>query len=290
MAADRLNREQFYAALADLDEAGLRKALWTLYWRGSASVRERIQAVIDPTSAAVRASDAGVDAGALLSEVTEFADLARSGSYLRGNRSVSSKERTRWRFTFQRLAKATTLALAGDEIAPAASAMATLIDLACEMRSDDYFRSEDPVEAARFVVSDAAAVLWSAIRREEGPAAFYEIAAGQLLRWETRWGWSRMGWGWVSERETPLAEVLAGMLSTPDAWGQFADQYLRALDAVGEQGRPGRGSDWSWQERMANLEAWHELLRHRLAHGEYEDRLDALARHPALAGKGADRT
>ena len=290
MAADRLNREQFYAALADLDEAGLRKALWTLYWRGSASVRERIQAVIDPTSAAVRASDAGVDAGALLSEVTEFADLARSGSYLRGNRSVSSKERTRWRFTFQRLAKATTLALAGDEIAPAASAMATLIDLACEMRSDDYFRSEDPVEAARFVVSDAAAVLWSAIRREEGPAAFYEIAAGQLLRWETRWGWSRMGWGWVSERETPLAEVLAGMLSTPDAWGQFADQYLRALDAVGEQGRPGRGRDWSWQERMANLEAWHELLRDRLAHGEYEDRLDALARHPALAGKGADRT
>ena len=41
---------------------------------------------------------------------------------------------------------------------------------------------------------------------------------------------------------------------------------------------------------MANLEAWHELLRDRLAHGEYEDRLDALARHPALAGKGADRT
>ena len=54
--------------------------------------------------------------------------------------------------------------------------------------------------------------------------------------------------------------------------------------------RPGRGRDWSWQERMANLEAWHELLRDRLAHGEYEDRLDALARHPALAGKGADRT
>ena len=290
MAADRLNREQFYAALADLDEAGLRKALWTLYWRGSASVRERIQAVIDPTSAAVRASDAGVDAGALLIEVTEFADLARSGSYLRGNRSVSSKERTRWRFTFQRLAKAATLALAGDEIEPAASAMETLIDLACEMRSDDYFRSEDPVEAARFVVSDAAAVLWSAIRREEGPATFYESAAGQLLRWETRWGWSRMGWGWVSERETPLAEVLAGMLSTPDAWGQFADHYLRALDAGGELGRPGRGRDWSWQERIANLEAWHQLLRDRLAHGEYEDRLDTLARHPALAGKGADRT
>jgi hypothetical protein len=27
-----------------------------------------------------------------------------------------------------------------------------LIDLACEMRDYDYFRSEDPVEAARFVV------------------------------------------------------------------------------------------------------------------------------------------
>jgi len=289
MAAERLNRDQFYAALAELDEAALKKALWTLYWRGSASARERIAGVIAPSSAAAQAmADARIDADALLAEVLEFAALARSGSYLR-SRSVSPKERTRWRFTFQRLAKATTQALAGREIEPAASAMETLIDLACEMRSVDYFRSEDSVEAARFVVSDAAAALWSAIWREQGPAAFYETVPAQVLRWESRWGWTRIGWGWVSERETPLAEVLGGMLSTPDAWGQFSDHYLRALDLLVEPERPVGGTGGAKQVNIEELSAWHDLLRNRLAHGEYEDRLEALGRHPALAGKGVDR-
>lgn len=288
MAANRLNREQFYDTLAALDEAGLKKALWSLYWRGPASVRERIMAVIDPSSATAQAtrSGAGVDADAMLSEVMEFAALARRGSYLAGDRRVSPKERTRWRLTFQRLAKAATQALAGRDVEPAASAMATLIDLACELRSVDYFRSHDPVEAARFVVSDAAAVMWSAIRRQHGHAAFCERAAGQLLRWESRWGWTRRGEGWVSQRETTLAQVLAGMLPTADAWGQFADDYLRALDSVAERGRTAGGRRRGRQEHEENLSAWHDVLRERLAHGEYEDRLDVLTNHPALVGPG----
>lgn len=287
MAADRLNREQFYDTLAALDEAGLKKALWTLYWRGSVSVRERIMAVIDPSSATARANraDAPVDADALLTEVLEFAALARRGSYLAGDRSVSPKERTRWRLTFQRLAKAATQALAGRDVEPAASAMATLIDLACELRSVDYFRSDDPVEAARFVVSDAAAAMWSAIRREHGHAAFCERAAGHLLRWESRWGWTRRGEGWVSQRETALAEVVAGMLPAADAWGQFADHYLRALDGVAERGRTAGGRRRGRHERVEDLSAWHKILRERLEHGEYEDRLDILAHHPALVGR-----
>ena len=39
-------------------------------------------------------------------------------------------------------------------------ALALLIDVACETRGVDYFRSEDPMAAARSVVSDAAALLW----------------------------------------------------------------------------------------------------------------------------------
>lgn len=286
MATDRLNREQFYDALAALDEAGLRKALWSLYWRGSAAVRERVMVVVDPSSATAQAAIAGArgDANALLAEVMEFAAVARRGSYLAGDRSVSAKERTRWRFTFQRLAKAVTQALAGRDVEPAASAMATLIDLACELRFVDYFRSEDPVEAARFVVSDAAALMWSAIRKERGHGAFCERAAGQLLRWESRWGWTRRGDGWVSERETPLAQVVAGMLPAADAWGQFADLYLRALDSAAEQELAAGGRRRGRQERQADLSAWHHVLRQRLAHGEYEDRLDVLAHHPALVG------
>ena len=34
-----------------------------------------------------------------------------------------------------------------------------MVDLACDMKSYDYFHSDDPVEAAKFVVSDAVAVL-----------------------------------------------------------------------------------------------------------------------------------
>ena len=43
VAVERLNRDQFFDKLAEMDEAGLKKALWTLYWRGSASLRERIE-------------------------------------------------------------------------------------------------------------------------------------------------------------------------------------------------------------------------------------------------------
>lgn len=287
VAGDRLSRDDFYDALAGVDEVGLKKALWTVYWRGPAPIRERIMASIDPAGAAAQSANASapVDAVALEAEVNEFAALARSGAYLGRDRRVSPKERTRWRFTFQRLVTATTNALAGREVEPAASVMATLIDLACEMGSVDYFRSDDPVEAARFVVSDAAAVLWAAIRREQGHTAFCDRAAGQLVRWESRYGWTRRGFGAVSERETPLAQVMAGMLPAADAWGQFADAYLRALDDVAEQRRGSGAGQRSRKELRENLGTWHELLQEHLAHGEYEDRLERLAHHPALVGR-----
>ncbi len=284
MATQRLDRKQFYAALAALDDDDVRKALWSLYWRGSASLQERIMTVIDPPSPPEKAARAraDVDAEALLREVTEFASLARHGAYLAGDRRVSPKERTRWRFTFQRLAKTAAQALGGREVEPAASALSILIDLACESRSVDYFRSEDPVEAARFVVSEAASLLWAAIRREHGHAAFCERAAGDLLRWEARWGWTRYGDGWVSAREVPLAQVVAGMLPAADAWGEFADHYLAALDAVaGPKPTEGRASRLRRVEK-GELEVWHQMLRERLAHGEYEDRIDLITRHPAF--------
>jgi len=61
--------------------------------------------------------------------------------------------------TFRRLAADALAALRAEDSEPAQEAVALLIDLACETGSHDYFRSEDPMEAAQFVVSDAAAVL-----------------------------------------------------------------------------------------------------------------------------------
>ena len=36
MAQGRLDRDQFFEKLAEMEAADLKKALWTLYWRGAA--------------------------------------------------------------------------------------------------------------------------------------------------------------------------------------------------------------------------------------------------------------
>ena len=61
---------------------------------------------------------------------------------------------------FQAAAASAESALGAEDSGPAEAALALLIDVACETRSVDYFRSEDPIAAARFVVSDAVALLW----------------------------------------------------------------------------------------------------------------------------------
>jgi len=95
MAQGRLNRDQCFEKLAEMEATDLKKALWTLYWRGAAPLRERIEAIIDPQRAEV--PDRGVksppDPGLVVGEVTQFAGLARSGSYLAGDRRVSRQER-----------------------------------------------------------------------------------------------------------------------------------------------------------------------------------------------------
>jgi hypothetical protein len=142
-----------------------------------------------------RQSKQPVDPHWVLGEVHEFVALARSGAYIGGDRRVSPKERTRWRFTFRRLVTDAQEALQAGAVATTATAIEELIDFACELRGYDYFRSEDPVEAARFVVSDAVALVWGKAQEEDGFTAFAERAAPQLIRWKSRFGWTRSGWG-----------------------------------------------------------------------------------------------
>src|SRR5262249_17738489 len=89
-----------------------------------------------------------------------------------------------------------------------------------------------PGGGGTFVVSDAVALLWSRLMGEYGFAGFAERAAPQLIRWESRYGWTRTGYGTISEQETSLARVVARNLRTPEMWVGFADQYLSALDLV----------------------------------------------------------
>jgi hypothetical protein len=294
MPIGRMNREQFFGQLATLDEQRLKKALWNLYWRGSAATRERIEAEIDPDQQARGRRPPSKPADPqrlqqLLGEVREFVALARSGAYMAGDRRVSPRERTRWRFTFQRLVTQAQAGLRAEDAAIAATALAQLIDLACELRDYDYFHSEDPVEAARFIVSDAAARLWGTLHAQCGFAGFAERAAPQLIRWESRYGWTRSGYGQVSQKETSLASVLAQMLRAPDMWVGFADRYLAALDhlvrdAPARPNHAWRATGRDRDQRTAALAEWHRLLLDRLIDSEAEDRLDRLARHPALGG------
>lgn len=223
----------------------------------------------------------------MLDEVSEFVELAHSGAYLGGDRRVTPRERTRWRFTFQRLVNDARDALRAHDPGPAEIAVEQLVDLACETRDRDYFRSDDPVEAAKFVVSDTVALLWGHLRDRYGFAEFARRGAAQLIRWETKYGWTRTGWGQIRAKESSLASVVASMLLVPDTWATFADRYLDALDqtARGDAVQPTRQRrGWDIEQRTAALAEWHLLLFGRLAGSETEDRLDRLARHPALAG------
>lgn len=284
-----MSRDQFYAKLGELDQDGLKKVLWTLYWRGSQPARERIEAQLDPDEQPRQQRGRHrPDPAEVLGEVEEFVALARAGAYLGSDRRVSPGERTRWRFTFRRLAADAHQALLGDGDA-GPDALELLVDLACDLRSYDYFRSEDPVQAAGFVVSDAVAQLWSAARERHGFARFADRAAPQLTRWESRYGWTRYGQGTVAEAETSLAEVLAGMLEAPDHWNMLAARYLDALDqlAAGKDRarRPSwRSADRDRDERAGALAAWHGMLLDRLVDSEADELLDRLAVHPALTG------
>jgi hypothetical protein len=283
-----MNREQFFRVMSGLDEDRLRKALWNLYWRGTADVRERVEVELasDGRGRPPRPAKAPVDPETVRYEVDDFVSLARSGAYLGGDRRVSPRERSRWRFTFKRLADEAQDALRSDDAGPAASALEQLIDLACEAHDYDYFRSDDPVAAAGFVVSDAVAVLWASTWERHGFQAFAETAAPQLVRWESRYGWTRYGEGPAAAKETSLAVVLARMLRVPDTWESFADQYMRALDALCDRGastRRIRRFDQTEHERSRALAEWHGLLLENLEDTD-GGLLDRIVTHAALGG------
>jgi hypothetical protein len=274
--------------VSEFDQDRLQKALWNLYWRGTAKMQERIEVelVSDGRARQPRPAKPPPDPETVQFEVDDFVALARSGAYMGGDRRVSPRERSRWRFTFKRLATDAQDALRAVDAEPAESALAQLIDLAREAHDYDYFRSEDPVAAAGFVVSDAAAVLWASTWERHGFQAFAETAAPQLIRWESPHGWTRYGDGSVRAKETSLAVVLARMLRVADTWESFAEQYVRALDGLCDHAASTRRTPRLGQteeQRSHALTEWHGLLLENLADTE-GGLLDRIATHAALGG------
>ena len=287
MAQERLNRDEFFDLLAEMDDAALKKILWTLYWQGARPVRERIADLLG-VPAPQPPAPAPPDPELVLQDVKQFAALARAGAYLGGDRRVSPKERTRWRYTFRDLTSRAQQALNSDDeqsVRAGASALGVMIDLVVETRGLDYFRSEEPVEAARFVVSDIVRALWLRTRMVYGTSVFAEQACAQLLRWESRYGWTRRGDGWVAAREIPLAQVAAELLVTPDMWNEFAEKYVETLDkAAADTSGGGRGSRPVRRAHPHDLSEWHALLSERLVGSDHEELIDRLTSRRAAGG------
>jgi hypothetical protein len=53
------------------------------------------------------------------------------------------------------------------------------------------------MESAKFVAIEAVAALWTTMLKRHGPAEFAERAMPQLVRWESRFGWTARGFGSV---------------------------------------------------------------------------------------------
>ena len=133
MPANRMNRDEFYAAVAPCDDARLRKILWTLYWRGNAQLRERIEDELrPPEKPKMKPRKELPDPGTVLDDVTTFVTLVKDGAYMAGDRRVHHTERSKWRLTFRRLAGDALAALRADDPGPAQQAVAEMVDLACE--------------------------------------------------------------------------------------------------------------------------------------------------------------
>ena len=289
MTRDRMSRSEFFAKVSALSDDDLRAAMWTLYWRGTAAMRERVEAVIDPATALASAVARNTprDAAAALAEVEYFTELASHGAYLAGDRRVSPKERGRWRFTFRRLATDAQDALRGTDPETASKALALMVDLACRSRDWDMFRSEDPMEAARFVVSDVVEALWFRMRVIRGATGFLGDATRQLVCWESEYGWTRYGQGWVADKERQLADVLAGMLTTPDLWRAAGEAYLAALDRVDLEKPNTRKAGMDMKELSSNLSQWNGLLIDHLTAPDEAALVDRIITHPALRGPEA---
>ncbi|HWU90056.1 MAG TPA: hypothetical protein VN253_22490 [Kofleriaceae bacterium] len=283
-----MDRPEFFEKSGAFTADRLREILWKVYGRGSAEVRARVEEALaeaaEPPKIAVKAA---VDMAALLAEAERFVGLARAGAYMGGTREVHPTERSRWRVTYRRLLDDTSKAVAAGDLELGAGVLEALLDLACELREHAYFHSDDPVAAMRLVVSDKVKLLWRTSLDREAFPAFVRRAAPQLIRWESRHGWTRRGTHPLCTHEVSLADVLAELLRDGELehWISVADAHLEALSA-GEHAprRSGPIRDYPQRRRTEKLVRFHDLLLDRLFSTEGEDRLDRLVAHAELGG------
>jgi len=103
----------------------------------------------------------------MLSEVRDFVALARRVRIWPGDRRVSP-ESDSLAITFQRLATDARACPSLDAVDAGAAAVEQVDGSGLRDSDYNYFRSDDPVEAPRFLVSDTAALLWERLHDQYG--------------------------------------------------------------------------------------------------------------------------
>ena len=234
MSAKRMNREQFFRAVSALDEDRLRKALWNLYWRGTANVRERIEVELASDGhgrppVPRRRTPIQRWFGTTSTTSYRWRDRARTWAGTGGCRRASARAGVSPSSGLRRKPR---MRCGDEDSGPAASALEQLIDLACEAHDYDYFRSDDPWQQRA-----SSCPTWRRCcgRRRGNAMGSRRSPKPRRRNW---FGGSRAtagpvaAEGAVAAKETSLAVVLARMLRVADTWEGFAEQYVRALDEV----------------------------------------------------------
>lgn len=268
--------------------------LWELYVRGNTELRRKIEVVAVPREKRpAKAGPPPVDGADHLASVREFVRLARAGSYMGGDRHVSRSERADWKVSFRELLDDSGRLLTQGDVGNGAEAMDALLCLALDCRDTYFFRTEDPIGALRTVVSDLVDLLWRSTLAASGFPALVARVPRDLIRWESPYGWTRWGQGRIAQKERPLADLLAALLSGHDAWVWVADGWVEAFaglcrarrDHDQSAGRSaGRSASSYVPATPSTFARWHDLLYQRLRGSEAEDRLVRLAVTPGDHG------
>ena len=292
---DRMDKTAFLKKLEGRSVDELRTLLWTAYWRGTAVTRERIEESLNPQEVIKqREVDAWVDPKECLREVTSFCARARAGDYMRGARDLGRKEVSGWRLTFRRLFDDSARLLQQPDTANEFRPLVHLLDFTHDLKDWNYFRTQDPVEAAKIVFSDRVETLWRSRIDHAGFGVFLKEAPAQLLAWESPGGWTRYD-GSATEKQRPLTAVILRLLPGHDSVLAFVRNYLIALEAMGPRAATPQESKvrssnprYEWENacrhRSERLEHWHKALLERFVGSEDEPLIDRILTNRALDG------
>ena len=282
----RLKKKEFVEKLSKYKEKELREMMWKIYYRAPETVRVRVEDLLrtpDERKIFKEVQD-NAHRKALEQEIEEFVTTVRKGHYKRYSRHVARKYRKRWRFVFKRLLDDSTKLAEKGDVEVGLMGLETLLDLAYESFWNNYFHSDDPMKSMKVVFSDRVSLLWRARLSLEGFRSFAKHAAIQLIKWDSRFGWTYSET--LKPKEAQLSHIVSSLIKGADAWLEFAEAYLDGLNQIynelKKKADEGVGKQWL-RDRIRTydikLSDWNEILITRLSESGEDEMIEKIIQH-----------